>query len=207
MDTTAVEGQSKGERTRSVLLEAAYMQFTARGYHGTSMRTIAEAAGVAVASIYNHFSSKDAIFEAMILAYHPLVTVLPKLSVVDGENIKALLQRATAGLWQEVEQSPQIFNLLMIELIECEGRHIPNMATTILPQLMRFIEAIQRTEALRAMPPLAFAQLFLGMLFAQWFTTRLLKAAGVPASALADQQLFVDVLLHGVLSPTANTNS
>ena len=40
--------ETKGERTRAALIEAGYHLFLRRGYHGTSMRDIARAAGEAV---------------------------------------------------------------------------------------------------------------------------------------------------------------
>ena len=70
---------SKGQQTRDRLIEAALQQFTATGYHGASMRQIAEAAGVAVGGIYNHFASKEEMLKAVVLAYHPLNLIAPRL--------------------------------------------------------------------------------------------------------------------------------
>lgn len=53
---------SKGELTRESILEGAYQLFLRQGYHGTSMRQIAEEAGIALGGIYNHFSGKEEIF-------------------------------------------------------------------------------------------------------------------------------------------------
>lgn len=50
---------TRGERTRTEILQAAYNLFMLKGYHGTSMRQIAQETGIALGSIYNHFSGKD----------------------------------------------------------------------------------------------------------------------------------------------------
>ncbi len=42
---------SKGELTRASILEGAYQLFLQQGYHGTSMRQIAEEAGIALGGI------------------------------------------------------------------------------------------------------------------------------------------------------------
>jgi hypothetical protein len=42
-----------------------------QGYHATSMRQIAERADLALGGIYNHFASKEDIFEAIIMDKHP----------------------------------------------------------------------------------------------------------------------------------------
>lgn len=199
MSVTVDENLSKGERTRAALVASAYEQFTRCGYHGASMRAIAEGAGLAVGGIYNHFASKDAIFEAVILMHHPLMKIMPQLTVLEGDTLTTLLRSAIDRANAELDQQPRIFNLLMIELIECEGRHVPVLAEALLPRLMGFIGLIQdRSAELRPMPGMAFAQLFVGTLFAHWFTNRLLIQAGVPSAALANVDLFIDVLLHGV---------
>ncbi|MBF8283944.1 MAG: hypothetical protein HW378_2859, partial [Anaerolineales bacterium] len=68
---------SRGEVTRTKLLEVAHGLFLENGFHGTSMRDIADAAGIAVGGIYNHFSDKEAIFAAVLDAYHPYHVILP----------------------------------------------------------------------------------------------------------------------------------
>lgn len=46
------------DATFAAILDAAVRVFGSRGYHGTSVRDIAEAAGLSPGSLYNHFSSK-----------------------------------------------------------------------------------------------------------------------------------------------------
>ncbi|QCW49633.1 TetR/AcrR family transcriptional regulator [Nocardioides dongxiaopingii] len=52
---------------RVVLVESAVQNFTELGYHGTSMRDLARTAGVTVASIYHHFSSKQEILQQIMV--------------------------------------------------------------------------------------------------------------------------------------------
>ena len=58
------EKQTKGEATRLAIEDAAIELFMEQGYHATSMRQIAKRAELALGGIYNHFASKDEIFEA-----------------------------------------------------------------------------------------------------------------------------------------------
>lgn len=48
-------------------MAAAVANFTALGYHGTSMRDIARSAQVTVASIYHHFASKQEILQHVMI--------------------------------------------------------------------------------------------------------------------------------------------
>ena len=52
--------------TRARIVEEAFGLFAARGYHAVSVRDIAAAVGIKDASLYNHFSGKQAIFDAVI---------------------------------------------------------------------------------------------------------------------------------------------
>lgn len=51
---------------RQAILEAAIERFTEVGYHGTSVRQIASAANLQVASMYHHYPSKQAILQAIM---------------------------------------------------------------------------------------------------------------------------------------------
>jgi AcrR family transcriptional regulator len=51
----------KAEQTRAAVLSAALDAFEARGYDGTTMEEIAEAAGIGIATLYRYFPSKDQI--------------------------------------------------------------------------------------------------------------------------------------------------
>ena len=53
---------------REGVLEAAIVLFAERGFHGTSMRDVAAAAGMTVAGIYHHFSSKQEILRGLMVA-------------------------------------------------------------------------------------------------------------------------------------------
>ncbi len=52
--------------TRRELLDAALELFAENGFHGTGLRDIARAVGVREGTVYHHFASKEALFEALI---------------------------------------------------------------------------------------------------------------------------------------------
>jgi AcrR family transcriptional regulator len=55
---------AKGEQTRALILETALELFRERGYEETTMRAIAERAGVALGSAYYYFSGKEQLIQA-----------------------------------------------------------------------------------------------------------------------------------------------
>ena len=54
----------KGEQTRARILECALAMFRERGYDGTTMRAIADGAGVSLGNAYYYFASKDHLIHA-----------------------------------------------------------------------------------------------------------------------------------------------
>jgi AcrR family transcriptional regulator len=61
-----VKQEERRTRTRSAILEAAHQVFATDGYEATSVDKIAAQAGVAKGAIYHHFSTKAALFEAVL---------------------------------------------------------------------------------------------------------------------------------------------
>jgi len=51
-----------GEERKLSIISAAASIFSQKGFHGTSVRNIAEAAGVSEALLYKHFASKEEIY-------------------------------------------------------------------------------------------------------------------------------------------------
>lgn len=200
---------SKGQQTRDRLIEAALQQFTATGYHGASMRQIAEAAGVAVGGIYNHFSSKEEMLKAVILAYHPLNLIAPRLENVEGETIEAFLTNAAQQFLSALAERPTLLNIFMIELLEFEGAHLPELFAVLWPKVQLFTERLVAIDTrLRPLPPLTVVRLFLGTVVGFYITGGILSKLPLPqGQQIGTVDDLVTVLLHGLLSNAAETQT
>jgi AcrR family transcriptional regulator len=195
------EALSKGERTRQAILDAAYTLFLDQGYSATSMRQIAEQAGIALGGIYNHFASKDEIFQELVIAKHPYVQIFPILSVVPGDTAEEFLTNAARIIEAEMLQRPDFMKLMFIELIEFSGKHFTKLIEVILPLAMSLLQRfIDPKSGVRPMPPLLFLRTFLGNIIAFYVTGMLMSDPSLPAEMrevhLTD---FVDIYLHGIL--------
>jgi len=60
---------SENSGKRYVILEGAIKVFTKNGFKATSMDEIADVAGVSKRTIYNHFFSKEGLFQAIVSDY------------------------------------------------------------------------------------------------------------------------------------------
>ncbi len=113
MEKQAKIGQkmSKGQRTAQRILDAAETLFSSQGYDGTSLRQIAERAGIQEPGLYNHFSGKQALYAAVLhRALNPMAQALgAHLNDVSGLRGYTKLPSVMTDL---LHQHPQIAALL-----------------------------------------------------------------------------------------------
>lgn len=194
---------TKGQRTRTNLIEVAFELFTQNGYHGTTMRQIAERAGLTVGSIYNHFSGKDDIFLAVVDNYHPFNQIGPMLADVEGESLQQSVHEAARRVARVMEKYPGLMNLALIELIELESKHMPLLVESFRPQVMVFIRRLASApDQVRPISSFAAFRTFVGLIFAYELTGRLLQQAlGSDAEAIGTLDDFVNIYLRGILRP------
>ncbi len=191
---------TKGERTRQALLDAGYQQFVLRGFHGASMRAIAQGAGITPGGIYNHFSGKDELFAGVVLAHHPLTRIFPQLIAAQGTRAEERLRNAAHAIVTEMEADEGLLNLFFVEMIECQGAHLALLAETLMPKALAYITEIHGAVGIRPeITPFALLQTFVGTVLATVFTRRFLATGGASSDMLAGSEEFVNVYLHGIL--------
>ncbi len=194
------EPPSKGARTQQEILLAAHSLFLAKGYNGTSMRQIAQQAGITVSSIYNHFTTKEDIFIAVIEAFHPYHELLPILETSPGETKEEFLRNAARSMLEILERRPDFINLLLIEIVEFSSRHLPQLFQEIYPRVVEVMQTFfQRSGSLRPMPLQVVVRAFMGFFFSYFITNTIIRDYWIAIqddSALDD---FVDIFLYGIL--------
>ena len=88
-----------GENTRAALLAAARVEFTERGFDGTTVRVIAKRAGVDPAMVNHWFGGKDALFvAAMEIPVNP-EEVVHRILDGDPEQSAERILRTFLSVW------------------------------------------------------------------------------------------------------------
>ncbi len=198
---------SKGVQTRQAILSAAYDLIIRQGYAATSMRQIAEKAGLALGGIYNHFASKEDVFRAIIEERHPFFQMIPLLDNVKGDTVEEYVRNAARTLVAELGHHPEFLNLMLVEIVEFKAKHVPHVFERIFPILMPIAQRISSLDGdLRPIPAFVLVRAFLGMFFS-YYITEILIARSLPpdlrtlnANAIDH---FADIFLHGVLAEEA----
>ena len=99
-------------RTRASLVEAARMLLASRDPAGVSIQEITDAADVGFGSFYNHFQSKQDLFDAAVeevLEEHGAILDVATADIVDPAEVFAAAVRMTARLPKTQPQIAKIF--------------------------------------------------------------------------------------------------
>lgn len=207
--TVAAAPSRLTDRKREAIVQAAIAEFREHGFSGTSMDRVAAAADVSKRTVYNHFPSKDALFEAILLHLwersHALPAVRYDAARPLQEQLHALLQAKMRLL-----DDPSFIHLSRVALAEM--MHTPARAQAIVARLSEkeedlpvWIRAAQADGRLRAGVDAQYAAHQLhGMVKAFAFWPQL--ALGQPALDAAQQaQVLADAvaMFLGLYAPAA----
>lgn len=107
---------AKRGETREVILNAAEKVFFANGYEKTSVKMILQEADIVTGSFYHFFSSKEALFEAVVERY------------LEGyaEKIRKILADETLGIKEILERIMGEFRKTMdtyTDVLQAENLH------------------------------------------------------------------------------------
>jgi AcrR family transcriptional regulator len=195
------EDLTRGERTAHQIRSSAYLLFLAQGYHGTSMRQVAEAAGIAVGGIYNHYGSKEEIFKAVLLEHHPFFAIAPAMQEAEGDQVDEFVRDAARRMVESLQDRGDFLNLLFIELVEFNGEHIPQLFDLLFPKVMQFAQRfLFPSSKLRDIPVQVLVRAFMGLFFS-YFMTEIMIGKHLPATPGRDTlEDFVDIYLYGILA-------
>lgn len=199
------EKQTKGEVTRLAIEEAALSLYLEQGYHATSMRQVADRAGLALGGIYNHFKSKEEIFEAIIIDKHPYKKILPIIFATEGESIDEFLRNGMQIVIRELGGEPYYMKLMLIELVEFNGRHGASLLKKIAPEVLPVFERlIKSRKNLRVSNPAMLMRSFFGMILSYFITDMLISDSVINKLMPRNPaEIYVDIFLHGIVKDEA----
>lgn len=192
--------ETKGEASQQRIIDAAYALFLEQGYHGTSMRQIADRAGLTVGGIYNHFDGKESIWVAVFTTRHPYRTMLPLMLSAEGESVAGYLRTAANSIVAALQDNNDLFNLMFIEMVEFSGSHLPTIYHSAVPYFLPLAERFRRLAGrLHPLPLPILARTFAGLLFSYYVTERLMPDEMRPSMGDAALEAFIDIYLYGIL--------
>lgn len=180
----------KQER-RNQLLDVARKLFASKGLENTTIKDIADEAGVAQGLLYHYFRSKDELFWAIVARDNPL-PVMSEILVGAGDRpARDVLVQAGLRAYDILNQQSELFRIVAREVItRPEMREGFKMIQAIaLGLLTRYLEARIAAGELRPHNPDITARMLIGSMVAGFLL-------GMPAELYVAE--VVDTLLSGI---------
>ncbi|HEY0286009.1 MAG TPA: TetR/AcrR family transcriptional regulator [Pseudomonas sp.] len=187
-------GRPKDLAKRQAILGAAKNLFVRNGYASTSMDAVAAEAGVSKLTVYSHFTDKETLFSAAVVAR--CEEQMPELFVDLPHNApaeKVLLSIARG--FQTLINSPESLDLhrLMIAL----GSQEPKLSRVffeagphrILQEMERFLTRINDTNGLHFDSPASAAEHFLSLVKGACNFRLLIGCGELPDEQSAEQHV------------------
>jgi AcrR family transcriptional regulator len=107
--------QDRGQATRDQLVTEAARLFAERGFEATSVEAVLDAAGVSRGSLYHHFKSKDALFEAVLDAEEARIGEATMLAALGAGDDPVAQLRAGALEWIRLAGDPVVQRIVLID--------------------------------------------------------------------------------------------
>lgn len=202
------ESVSKGDQSRVEILDAARRLFVTHGFHGTSMRAIAREAGDrAVAGLYNHFPTKEAIFEALIEERNPYDELFTELKTVlaTATTASEFIHRALSRVFAIMPQHYDFIQLAQIDMREFNGKTMNRvLQSTVFPHVMQLFQHLTGLPGARSLDPLVVIRVMASVVIGYMVTERIASRnifSRYSPDEWADH--IADTLLYGIADPNA----
>ena len=197
----------KSQRSREQVLEAALQLFSTQGYRATSVREIAERAGVSTGNVYHHFPDKETIFRTLLDQYwaaidnpdFPFNQALARGTFPDNLEDIGYASRDTVSRYR------RHVTLIYVDVVEFEGSHIRKFYSEMAKRFSDFMADYHVAQArdLRLRPevsPLS-AVMLAGRFFLNYFAVEILFGVPNHFGKNTDEVVaeIADILRHGML--------
>jgi AcrR family transcriptional regulator len=184
--------------TRGRILQAAGRLFIERGYTATSMREVAEAAGIGKATIYHHFPDKQSIVLTLLDRQLARVKVTQAAIAAEPDPRKRFQIAAEQGIAALLESS---------DLMQIVRREVPGGRSRIQAAMMPFLrknrsllaQAVRegtRQGIFRAIEPKEAARVFMTMVQGTFAAAYL--SGEKPRPSVITSSALLDIYFRGI---------
>lgn len=192
--TTPNRRELQAQERRNQLIEVALKLFAEKGMENTTIKDIAEAAGVAQGLLYHYYRSKDDLLWAIIGKYNPVVEMSQIFAAAADRPAHDVLLDAATRVYALLTERAGVVRVVVREaLVRPDIQQASRMGQAIaLGVLARYLEARIVAGELRPHNPDVPARMFIGSVLALYIT-------GAPAKPFLEEM--VNNLLAGIASP------
>ena len=133
----------RSEKSRSQILDSALKLFSHKGYGATSVRDIAEEAGLSKGNVYHHFPDKEAIFRALIDRYFEAMSQpeFPFNRALAAGSFPENLEAIGHSIREIVRDYREYVALIYVDVVEFDGTHVRKFYQNMADRFDAFMKA------------------------------------------------------------------
>ena len=141
----------RSERSRALILDTALKLFAHRGHGATSVRDIAEEAGLSKGNVYHHFPDKESIFRALLDRYFDAMSTpdFPFNRALAAGTFPENLEEIGRAARETVKEYRDYVALIYVDVVEFDGSHIRKFYAEMAKRFDAFIKKQGMEERLR----------------------------------------------------------
>jgi len=163
--------QSTIDKNKDRIERAALQLFTRKGFHGTTVREIADKAGVSMGKLYIYYETKEDIFIDLVHRLGRKMEIIrqrdliPLMETIDADSLRELAR----AIGRVVSQNLDYWRLMYVDVVEFRHKHFIHSFREIAGGLRTYANAVIRKSKIAfpkgVDPALAFTAIYL-----QFFT-------------------------------------
>jgi AcrR family transcriptional regulator len=188
------------EKNRRKIERAALQLFTRKGFHGTTVREIADRAGISMGKLYIYYDTKEDIFVDLAndlgrkMEAIRQKELIPLMASLDPDSLRALAK----AIGRVVSENLDYWRMMYIDVVEFRHKHFIHSFREIAGGLRTYANAVIRGSKVAfpagVDPSLAFTTIYLH--FFTYFLTEELFGAKRHLGMSDDEAIDQLVLLY-----------
>ena len=142
----------RSEKSRTLILDSALKLFSHKGYGATSVRDIAEEAGLSKGNVYHHFPDKEAIFRALIDRYFEAMSQpeFPFNRALAQGSFPENLETIGRAVREIIHEYREYIALIYVDVVEFDGTHVRKFYQNMADRFDSFMKATGMEKELTA---------------------------------------------------------
>lgn len=198
--------ESKSSRTRRRILDAAEVEFAAHGFDGVSMRQIADGSAQALGVVTYHFTSKEALFEEVVVRRAQEINSLrhAALAALDDPTLEQVIDAFLGPFLDRMENGGEGWTAYaqLLAQISHQARWSDLLSRLFGETVRRFIRAMREAEKGLSLEDAQHGYVHLvAVMVGMFASTRLidrLSPTGVPDSLARQYEVSITFVAHGI---------
>lgn len=144
--------EERSEKSRQQILDSALKLFSHKGYGATSVRDIAEDAGLSKGNVYHHFPDKETIFRALIDRYFETMSSpdFPFNRALASGSFPENLEEIGQAIREVIRDYREYVALIYVDVVEFDGTHVRKFYANMAERFNAFMRATGMERELEA---------------------------------------------------------